>query len=334
MLMQPELRQLAAYLDETLGATLVAKPWDGRRRLVAFLREQYGYWDARLLNKPCLLMLDKADQERAAGVVCKHVAQVQEKWPEDVVYVRGRLTPYNRKRLLEHKVPFIVPASQMYLPMLGMDFRERSRRAGRSEKLPLAFRPATQAVVLYWLLNPTGEYLTPREMGRRLGYSPMTMTRAFDQLKNAQLGEITRHGKERRLRFVEPKCTVWAKAQPLLQSPVTKRVLVPQPARACQAPRSGLAALAHYSMLAPPAQPVVAVYGQDWKSLPLWHNKIPLPRQDPDALEVEVWNYRPDMLLDKGVDVVDPLSLYLSLRDDQDERVQAALEKMIAELKW
>lgn len=30
----------------------------------------------------------------------------------------------------------------------------------------------------------------------------------------------------------------------------------------------------------------------------------------------------------------DPLSLYLSLKDNQDERVEAALEEMLGRLKW
>jgi hypothetical protein len=32
--------------------------------------------------------------------------------------------------------------------------------------------------------------------------------------------------------------------------------------------------------------------------------------------------------------MVDPLSLYLSLRDSQDERIQLQLEQLIAEVKW
>lgn len=160
----------------------------------------------------------------------------------------------------------------------------------------------------------------------------MTMTRAFNELEAAELGEVSRHGKERRLRLVEAKPDIWAKAQPFLRSPVAKQVSIRQPHPAPEGIRAGLAALSHYSMLAAPAHPVIALYGQDWKSLPLWHNKTPIPCQDPEALGIEVWSYRPSLFADQGV--VDRLSLYLSLKDNEDERVQAALEDMIGRLEW
>jgi hypothetical protein len=160
----------------------------------------------------------------------------------------------------------------------------------------------------------------------------MTTTRTFNELEATELVEVERKGKERRLRFTEAKPDVWTKAQPFLRSPVTKRVCIRRPHPMPEGIQAGLAALAHYSMLAPPEHPVLAVYRQDWKALPHWHDKTPIPNQDPDALEIEVWRYRPELLA--AGHVVDPLSLYLSLKDGQDERVQAALEEMIGRIEW
>lgn len=327
--MRIELQQLEKYLNQALGVTLALTRWPDCARLAPFLRQRYSFRETQLLDTPCLLMVDEDKQEQAAGVIRKHMTQVQDKWPADVVYVRGRLTPYNRKRLVEQKVPFIVPGNQMYLPMLGVDFREHFRR---QREVPASFRPATQTMMIHWLLKGTDEHLTPAQMARQLGYTPMTMTRAFDELEAAELGKVTQHGKERHLRFVDAKRDIWNKAQPFLRSPVTKQLCVLQPHPAPEVVQAGLTALAQYSMLAPPAHPVIALYGQDWKTLPLWHNKTPIPRQDPGAIEIEVWSYRPGLFADQGV--VDPLSLYLSLKDNEDERVQAAVEEMIGRLKW
>ncbi len=78
------------------------------------------------------------------------VVQVQAKWNETVVYVRKRITAYNRKRRVEQKIPFVVPGNQMYLPVLGLEFREyfRKPRPHQSE-----LRPSSQAVLIY--LTPT-----------------------------------------------------------------------------------------------------------------------------------------------------------------------------------
>ena len=327
--MQPELRQLEQYLDQVLGAHIDVAPWPGRTRLAPFLRERYGFWETAVLGNPCLLIVDKGKQEQAAAVIRKHVAQIQAKWPAEVVYVRGRMTSYNRKRLIEHKVPFVVPGNQMYLPMAGLDLREHFRR---QIEPPTRLSPATQVVVLHWLLKGTDEPLIPAHIANQLGYSAMTMTRALDELEAHELGEVTRHGKERQLRFAGARRDVWTKAQPLLRSPVTKRLCIHQPQPAPEGVQAGLAALSHYSMLAAPQYRVLAVYGQDWNRLPIWHDKTPIPLQDPEAMEIEVWRYKPNLLANHGV--VDPLSLYLSLENDEDERVQSALEEMLRRITW
>jgi hypothetical protein len=51
---------------------------------------------------------------------------------------------------------------------------------------------------------------------------------------------------------------------------------------------------------------------------------------------IEVWKYSP-FALTKGVtkqNNVDPLSLYLSLRENKDERIEMALEKIIENYIW
>jgi hypothetical protein len=49
-------------------------------------------------------------------------------------------------------------------------------------------------------------------------------------------------------------------------------------------------------------------------------------------VQLEAWSYNP--LLLGNVAGVDPLSLFLSLRDSSDERIQQQLEILIQELKW
>ncbi len=327
--MRNELRQLELYLDQTLGAKILLSPWPDSGRLAPFLQQLYGFWRTQIMSTPCLLMVDKGHEEQAATVIGKHMAQVRAKWDGAVVYVRDHVTPYNRRRLLEQKIPFVVPGNQMYLPMVGVDFRERFRRP---IEVSAKFSPATQVTVLHWLLKGTDKPLTPTQTAQQLGYSAMTTTRACTELEATELVKVERHGKERLLTFIGPKREVWAKAQPFLRTPVTKRVCIHQQQPCPEDIQAGLTALTHYSMLAAPARPVVAVYGQDQKALPRWHNKASIPSQDPEALEIEVWRYRPDLLASEGV--VDPLSLFLSLKDNQDERVQAALEEMIGRIPW
>ena len=124
--MSAELSQVKRYLHQTLGAEVSPTPWDEGTRLPFFLRKLYTFFEVQLLEASCLLMLDRNEQEQSPATVRKHMNQVQAKWDGEIVYVRARVTAYNRKRLIEHKLPFVVPGNQMYLPMLGIDLRELS----------------------------------------------------------------------------------------------------------------------------------------------------------------------------------------------------------------
>jgi len=322
--MQDTLQQFRRYLKETLDVTVSPKAWEGVDGLPFYLRDFYSFFWVNILETPCLLLLDRGETAQTPANVRKHLKQVQERWQGEVIYVRQTVNAYNRKRLIEQRAPFVVPGNQMYLPTLGIDLREHFRNLRVSGNHRLS--PSTQAVLLHALLNRTGQMLTLSELAIRLGYKAMTITRAFNELEAFGLGEAPT-GRERRLFFKDSPKALWEKAHEFMRSPVRKRIwihrgYVNQP----PGPQAGLTALAHYSMLAAPDQPVYAV--RAWNAL----QQREVPAGDPEAFELEIWSYAPDLFA--KADVVDPLSLYLSLRENADERVQAALAKMMEKISW
>lgn len=327
--MRSELHELERYVHDALGVGVKTKPWSGADRLPHFLKEKYRFAQAELLGAQAIFVIDANPQEQSPATIRKHLDVLEAKQHAEFIYVREQVTAYNRKRLIEQKVPFIVPGNQMYLPMLAIDLREHFRRI-RQEST--TFSPSTQVVVLHALLRDAGQVLIPTELAPRLGYSAMTMTRAFDELETANLAEVTVRGRERCLRFNGGRRAIWEKAQSFLRSPVSKRLFIRRTESAKDAIRAGLTALAHYSMLAPPGYITYALNREDWKMLRQRDKVIEVPAQDPDASEIEVWWYPPALFAEGGI--VDPFSLYLSLKADHDERTEAALEEMMEKFKW
>lgn len=327
--MIPELHELDHYLHDTLGVAMKAMPWNGVGHLPPVLRERYKFAKAELLGLPVLLMIDTGAEEQAPVAVRKHMEMLRSKQEAELVYVREQVTTYNRKRLIEQKVPFIVPGNQMYLPMLAIDLREHFRRIRKETP---AISPSTQVVILHALLRKTGKEMIPAEMAALLGYSAMTMTRAFDELEAANLAEINVRGRERCLNFVEDRRELWEKAQPLLRSPVNKRLFIRHTEDVDGFAQAGLTALGHYTMLAAPTYPTYALSREEWKVLQKRHKVIGVPALDPDATAIEVWWYSPRRFATDGF--VDRLSLFLSLRADHDERTEAALDEMMEKFKW
>ncbi len=252
--MNPTLTNLTRYLRDTLGIETAPIPWRCADNLPFHLRNTYTFHEIQLLDVPCLLMHDHGDTSQTPASIRKHLDLVGASWPGELVYVRETFTSYNRKRLIEHRVPFIIPGNQMYLPLLGIDLREHFRQA---RSVPHKFSPSTQALIIHLLLNGTRTAVfSPAEMAEQLGHS----------------------------------------------------------------------------MLSAPTGPVVALGARNWAAVKQDLQGREIPFADPSAWEIQVWTYDPNLCA--ADNAVDRLSLYLSLKDDGDERVEEALEEMMKGLAW
>jgi DNA-binding MarR family transcriptional regulator len=317
------------YLKETLDINVQFKEWKEAEKLPFFVKTLYAFFEVSIVDASCLAMFAKDETEQTPATIRKHILQVQKKWHHEVIYVRQKVTAYNRKRLIEHKVPFVIPGNQMYLPFLGIDLREHFKKIRNTD---LRWSPSTQVVVLYALLHDGESRFTPKEMANRLGYTAMTMTRALDELQGAGLGQIATEGRERVLRFDPNKKGLWTNALERLRSPVKKRLWVKHPLNKPLGMKAGLSALAYYSALAEPVNPVIAVGGKKWKGIRINKNLRVLDIAEPDACELEIWSYPPELFAKSGV--VDRFSLFLSMQANDDERVQSALEEMMGQFAW
>jgi len=317
------------YLKETLDIDTRPKQWQGAGNLPIFLRNTYVFFGVRILGVSCLVMATKGKTEQTPATIQKHILQVRKKWQDEVIYLQQKVTAYNRKRLIQYKIPFVVPLNQMYLPFLGIDLREHFRNIREPEA---SFSPSTQVVVLYYLSQHGQLRLTPKTLANELGYSIMTMTRALDELDGVGLGTIAMEGRERVLRFNQDKRLVWETALERLRNPVKKRIWVKTFSNKSFGVKAGLSALASYSNLAEPVNPVLALERKYWKKVKTNDDVMVLDIAEPDASELEIWSYSPNLFANKGV--VDRFSLFLSTKEDNDERVQSALERMMEQVEW
>jgi DNA-binding MarR family transcriptional regulator len=324
--MTPTEQQIPDYLHQTLGIRPLVVAWDGAGRLSAFLTARYRFLSIELEGRQLLLMVDEAADPESPAIIRKHAEQVRGKWDGPIVYVRDRVTAYNRKRLIEQRVPFIVPGNQMYLPELGLDLREYFRKSPQPKQ---KFRPATQAVLIFMLLKQVENDVTASGLAPALGYSAMTLSRAFDELELAGLAETVAEGRERVLRLHRSGRETWDLAQPRLIDPVKARHVVGlRPAGL----HAGHDAVARFTMLAEPRLPVIAISNSRWLAFIKEHPEAQPCDRDTAACEVEVWKYEPREYARPGI--VDPLSLFLSFEQPGDERVERALDALLEHVRW
>ncbi len=321
------------YLRKALGVQVKLAAWSGKDDLPLFVRDRYSLHRAVILQKPCILVAPTGKEEITPAAIRKHLELLRASTGVPCVYVGISTPSYNRQRLMSHGVQFVVVGRQIYLPALGIDWLESSRIC-RQLQAPSAqaLTASTQAAMIYVLLHPMQKQYIPSEMAEALSYTPMTMTRVFNELETFELGQVIRKGKERQIHFTRERSALWELAKQFMKSPVKKRFWVKVNSRGMKKIKqlgafSGLSALAKFSTLSPSEHPVYAVSMQTWNALCRSGDVQEIPSEEGADLELEIWSYDPIVCASEGN--VDPFSLYLNLKDLQDERVEGALEKMM-----
>jgi hypothetical protein len=328
--MIPLTQRLLDHLETLSGERpdLVAEKVAG---LPLFLRERYQVLSGHLFGRRFLLALEKEDWEAGSpGEYETQAAALRTHLGETVVLVLPLLPSYARNRMVRLGIPFIVPGSQLFLPMAMIDLRERfsQPKPGKGKRLT----PAAQCLVLYHLQRHSLEHLPLYKIAVKIGYSPIMLTKVKDELEAADICTTARQGRSITIAFKRHGRHLWEHAQPLLSSPVKKSHWLQWDQPGSPALAAGLTALSQLTDLSDDRLPTYALPFTTFQSN-LERGLYRGCRGPEEAnLRLESWSYDPGLLGDDTR--VDPLSLYLSLRNSPDERVQQQLETLITGFPW
>lgn len=322
--------QCTEYLAEATGLPVA---WGEHVpvRLPQYLDQQYAIHSIAIAGRNYLGLLLKEPKQFRPAVFEKHLRRLLALAPgfQGFCLIADELPRYVRRSLVKRQIPFVVPGSQLYWPELGA--MVQTHRAKAKMAAVTTVSPATQALVVACLVGVVEDGVNVSLLARRLGYTAMTMSRAVSELEASALVTVLRRGRKRTLVFENDHHALWQAALPYLRNPIRETIRVHErelPAR--YKLLAGETALATMSMLASPKEPVYASGRDEWKLLDERMERIPV--EDDGTCRVQIWRYDPAMFATKGR--VDCFSLYLSLMDEHDDRVQLALDEMMEEVAW
>lgn len=338
-----DLDAAARYLQDLLPDMVgELEPWSSSKvsTLPHFLASLFGLAEIDLLGNRVLLanVLVQTEPVPPSRLI-EQVNRLAEKAGLRVVPVLSGVSTYTRSKLIESRVDFVVPGSQMFAPSFLMSLRERDRVPPVSLPIGEQLSHPAQAVLIAALLRPDFEerdipgsvQWSPLDLARHAGYSRMTASRVARELVAANLVSAEREGRETSLRFLMTRRSLWEAALPRLRSPVLRTTCIGKdglamlPADECRA--AGETGLSVLTELAAPARPVAAI-PRDYlrrHSEPEW-----LPAAGEGHVDVQHWAYSTRL---GGADTgVDPLSLYLSLKGRGDPRLEGALRDLLDEV--
>jgi len=326
MTLTPAAGEVEDYLLKTFGLRIKIKPLAGVS-LPFYLSNLFSLGTTEIKGSKLLLCTLSSEEKPSPAQFKKYTVELYERTGLEAVFVLPGLSSWDRARLIEGRIAFVVPGRQIYLPTLLIDLREHFVSVrGKPDRLSY---PA-QFLVVIEVLYGRVEGKTVRELSREFAFSATTMSRAVRELLALDLVE-TGEGKARPLHFALDKRGLWTASLAYLQSPVKSIWYTPSSSPLLSLPYAGMSALARLSMMNEDVRHCYAVSYATAKPLiekGIFHQQ---PLKDTDHL-IEVWAYDPCVMTGKDSSTVDPLSLYLSLANENDERVRKAIEGLVKEL--
>lgn len=333
-----DIRDFRRYLADSLGLDLHVQNSSITNKLPYFLNQKYDFAETEILGEKFILMRLKSTVGMTPASLKKHWAQVRSKQDENVLLILPATSSYDRRRYVEYKIPFVVPGNQCYMPQLGIDLREHFKRIVESDSKP--FTPSAQTLLLHLLYTHRSsndqDHWTATELAQLLGYSNMTISRAIDELEKMAFLSAIKSGRNRIVSLEADSRELWKESKEMMQSPVSSKERIHTSLVKDQSwPLAGLSALAELSMLSSPRMEVRAMSYSGWQEVEMpyvWLGSDFDEREENEFMEIEKWRYDPTQF--QQGQIVDILSLYLSLKDHSDERVQIALEEALEEFGW
>lgn len=322
--MEKIVQNLTKYLKDSLGISIQINKKE-INAIPLYLRNKYSFFVLHIANKQFPIIIAK--EELTPATIKKHVENLEKIVGNQAVFCSERITSYDRKRLIEYKVPFVIPNNQMYLPDLKVDLREHFRKLRKHKEY---LNPSTQLFVLYLIYKNITDEVNPSMIKDDIGYSLMTISRIFDQLERFESIKIEARGKERYLKVISDGKKLWNDVSPYLRSPIKeKKYLFAINSKKNDMLFAGLHALSLSTMIASTEKTTYAISIEQFRSLIKQNEFEFVESEDRANCILEVWRYEPKTIVGNSSKTVDPLSLYLCFRNDQDVRIQEACEELL-----
>lgn len=245
-----------------------------------------------------------------------------------IVFLLPACPAYERQRLIDKDVYFVVSEKYVHLPMLLAN--ERVRKTKQAKTLT----PVAQYLLLYHLQIGSIEGMAARDIEDKIPYSYASITLGLTCLEDLGLcKKVAEASKRKVIHFDMKGMNLWEQAQPFLVNPVEERIYCDGLLSDDSFPECGINALAHYTRLNPDPERTIMMSVKQLRNFKS-SEALVRPNEFDGNIIIEAWKYPPITAIGVKAEWVDKLSLAISLREDEDPRVEGEVERLINEIEW
>jgi len=322
------MNELNKYIYEIFGVEMVIKPTqsDQINKLPMYIANEYELSETNLLGIDVVLAKKISSDHFTPDQYKKQFDLLFKIFNRTIILVLPDIEAYKRNRLIMNKINFIIANKQVFIPELLLDIKEYKLKIEKKESLT----PAAQCILLYHLQKGSLSNCTYEQIADKIEFSYLSVTRAIEILQKLGLCFVS-NNRLKVITFEEDRNKLWQDAKAYFKTPLLRTIYYNKIVNEDKCCMSDFNALAHYTDINPGKQVQIAVSQDGLKNL-LVPGEEEYPRDFDCKYSIQIWRYNPEILAVNGV--VDPLSLYLSLTWNNDERVKMALEQLIKIQKW
>ena len=197
---------------DILGLKVNYKKWNKEKQLPLFILNDFVVQKAIINDIECLSLTPKGDLPTLPAFK-KQISIIKEIENISIFLQLDVISSFRRQNLLENKIPFTLKDKIVYLPFMATYLTNTQYEEKTIEKISLA----TQ-LLFTWILYQNANKYYVSDAVKSLGFSNMTLTRAYRQLCATQLFEEHKDGRKIFLTTSLSKVDLFNKMRPYLQS--------------------------------------------------------------------------------------------------------------------
>ncbi len=312
------------FLEKSIGMEVDIKNVDYNGKLPMIYSSLYDFKIASMHNIEWLIAIPKEKINLAQ--LRKNHRQIEKLLDmRCALYIKNTST-YSKNTMIADGIPFIVEDKEIYLPFLGILLNSASERT---------LKPVHRISFLTQKMIFTAIYgkwngITVTKAAEQLGIAKMSASRCFDEMEFLDMPILGTKGKSRVINIPDDIKELWSSIEVYMRNPVLNIFYLNDNLKLPVL--GGMSALAEYSMISDNQYPTYVVAKKDIKDLALKDGLVDIKKDEPGCIIQEVGYV---VSFGKG-DAIDPLSLLLSLSDDEktDERIEISIREMLEEYVW
>ena len=312
------------FIEKSIGMEVDIKDIDYNGRLPMIYSSLYDFKIASMHNIEWLIAIPKEKINLAQ--LRKNHRQIEKLLDmRCALYIKNTST-YSKNAMIADGIPFIVEDKEIYLPFLGILLNSARERTIKPVQR-ISF--LTQKMILTAIYERWNE-VTVTKAAEQLDITKMSASRCFDEIDFFDMPILGTKGKSRVINVPANIKELWSSIEVYMRNPVINIFYINDNLNLPVF--GGMSALAEYSMISDNKYPTYVVAKKDIKDLVLKDRLVDIKKDEPGCIIQEVGYV---VSFDKG-DAIDPLSLLLSLSDDEkkDERIEISIREMLEEYVW